>query len=209
MEVQNSSTKDKVLHLLKKETSMTVNDLKDRLNITHMAVRKHLTVLENNGFVCSRENKQALGRPTQIYYLTEKGEKFFPKNYEGLSLEFLHDINELYGSTAIEQLFKKREQRLTEEYSKRMDHKTNEEKISELVSIQNEKGYMATAMKTADSSYELTEYNCPILAVAHSYKTACHCETQLLKTVLETEKIKRVNCKTDGNEHCKFQIHFN
>ncbi|MDQ0268338.1 helix-turn-helix transcriptional regulator [Cytobacillus purgationiresistens] len=208
MEVQINSTKDKVLHLLKKESSMTVNDLRDRLKITHMAVRKHLTALENIGFVCSKESKQSIGRPIQIYFLTEKGEKFFPKNYEGISLEFLQDIKEMYGNSAVDALFKKREERLTVEYSERLADKTSEEKIAELVKIQNEKGYMADVDQVDEQTYELTEYNCPILTVASSYKTACHCETQMLKSVLDTDQVNRVNCKTEGNDHCKFQIQF-
>ncbi|MED1604620.1 transcriptional regulator [Cytobacillus kochii] len=209
MEFHAETTKDKVLFLLKKESSMSVNDLKERLNISHMAVRKHLTGLENSGLIASIETKQALGRPTQFYYLTSKGEHSFPKNYEGLSLEFLNDIEELYGSEAIENLFMKREKRLVEEYENRLLEQAPDMKMQTLLNIQNEKGYMAYLSKTGTDEYELTEFNCPILSIAQSYKTACHCETQLFKQALNTNQVHRVRCKTEGHDHCQFKIKFN
>ncbi|OFD69847.1 helix-turn-helix transcriptional regulator [Bacillus mycoides] len=208
MDVTRKSTKDRILDFLKKEVSLTVNDLTDRLDITHMAVRKHLTILEKDGLIKSNEIKQSMGRPLQIYSLTEKGERLFPKNYEGISVEFLHDIKDLHGEESIHYLFKKREQRLTKEYSSRTAHKSTHEKMNELVKIQNEKGYMANLSQIDENTYELVEYNCPILAVANDFKTACSCETQMFKNVLETNKVNRICCQTEGNAFCKFLVKF-
>ena len=67
---------------------------------------------------------------------------------------------------------------------------------------------MANISQIEPNTYELIEYNCPILAVAHEYNVACSCETQMLKNVLKTDRIKTNNCKTDGDHHCKFLIQF-
>jgi predicted ArsR family transcriptional regulator len=209
MEFAIMSTKDKILHLLKKEVSLSVNALTDCLEITHMAVRKHLNSLEKDGLIRSQEVKQPMGRPLQTYLLTEKGESLFPKNYEGITIEFLHDIKDLYGEDAVNALFEKRELRLTNEYSEKMKSaKSNPIKINELVKIQNEKGYMADISEIDPNTYELVERNCPILTVAHQFKVACSCETELLKKVLKTDDVKRTTCKTDGDDHCKFLIKF-
>ncbi|WP_043931652.1 helix-turn-helix transcriptional regulator [Bacillus sp. EB01] len=202
------STKDRILELLKKEASMTVAHLTGQLNITHMAVRKHLNGLESDGLIQSQDFKQPMGRPLQIYTLTTKGESLFPKNYEGITLEFLQDIQAMYGENAVEDLFKKREERLTREYLVRLADKSNPEKIRELVSIQNEKGYMAAGVQVDEHTYELFEYNCPILAVANQHKEACRCETRMLRNALNTEDIQRVSCKTESDDHCKFRIKF-
>lgn len=208
MEKAKKTTKDKILDLLKKETTLTVNDLTNHLNITHMAVRKHLHILEKDALIQSNEIKQQMGRPLQVYSLTEKGERLFPKNYERLTVGFLHDIKELYGEESIQCLFEKREKRLTEEYSSRMGQKSNSEKVDEIAKIQNEKGYMANISQIDEHTYELVEYNCPILAVAEEFKIACRCETQMLKNVLKTDEVNRISCKTDGDDHCKFLIKF-
>lgn len=201
------NTRNLILNLLKKEVSMTVNDLTDRLNITHMAVRKHLSSLEEEESIKSVSVKQPMGRPLQFYSLTKQGELLFPKNYEGLSIEFLKDIKELHGEESIQLLFSKREKRLTEEYRLKTQQKSMADKIHEISRIQNEKGYMASVTKINDHSYELVEYNCPIFAVANEFKVACHCETEMFKNILETDQVRRVCCKTEGDDHCKFLFH--
>lgn len=207
--IQNTTTKDKILHLLKKEQSMTVNELTDKLGITHMAVRKHLLSLEKEGFISSKEVKQPMGRPLQTYSLSDKSEQYFPKNYEGISLEFLHDIKDIHGEESIELLFKKRETRLIKEYSNKITNKTTPaEKVNELVKLQNEKGYMADVSKIDDDTFELTEYNCPILSVAKEFKMACRCETSMFKDVLGVNQVNRTCCRTEGDNHCKFIIKF-
>ncbi|GGP10719.1 helix-turn-helix transcriptional regulator [Oceanobacillus neutriphilus] len=209
MNITQKTTKDKILDYLKKERSLTVSDLTDLLDMTHMAIRKHLNILERDGLIISKEVKQPVGRPSQMYSLTERGERLFPKNYEGISVEFLHDIKEMYGEEAIRTLFKRREQRLTKEYIKRIEQKSNHDKINELSKIQTEKGYMTNLSQIDENSYELIEYNCPILAVASDFKAACTCETQMFKNVLETDNVKRVCCKSDGDNYCKFMVDFN
>ena len=202
------NTRNLILELLKKEVSLSVNVLTERLNLSHMAVRKHLVILENSGLIKSTEMKQSMGRPLQVYSLTDKGDHVFPKNYEGITLEFLRDIEEIHGEESIQLLFEKRENRLTQEYKNRMHKKTNSEKVEEIVKIQNEKGYMASTSKLDDETFELIEYNCPIYSVAQEFTSACRCETDMFKNVLETEHVRRVSCKTDGDHQCKFQIRF-
>jgi len=208
MDTQQKTTKDKILHLLKKEAFLTVNDLTERLDITHMAVRKHLAGLEKDGMILSKETKQAMGRPLQVYFLSDKAENFFPKNYEGLSIEFLHDIQALYGEDSIQQLFTKREERLIQEYSTRMHGKDPLEKVNEMAKIQNEKGYMAELFQIDEHTYELLEYNCPLLEIAKEFKIACRCETAMLQKVLETDNVQRSCCRTDGDSYCKFVVQF-
>lgn len=201
---QTNNTKDLIMNLLKKETTLAVNDLTDRLNITHMAVRKHLSVLERDELIKSQEMKKPMGRPLQVYSLTQKGERLFPEIYEEISVEFLKDIQELHGEESIQHLFRKREQRLSEEYKKKIQHKPITEKVNEIAKLQNEKGYMASVNRLGEHSFELVEYNCPIYSIAKEFKIACQCETNMFKDVLELDKVERFNCKTEGDDHCRF-----
>nr|WP_328701113.1 metalloregulator ArsR/SmtB family transcription factor [Aquibacillus kalidii] len=203
------TTKDRILEILKKRVRVKVSELTEHLEITDMAVRKHLSIMEKDGLIQAKEIKLPMGRPTQMYSLSEKGERLFPKNYEGLSVEFMKEIRDLHGDESIVQLFQNRERRLSKEYSIRMEKRSSTEKIKEMAAIQNEKGYMADLIQIDKSTFELIEYNCPIMAVAKEFKVACHCETSMFKTVLNTDHVKRTSCKTEGNDHCKFLIKVN
>ena len=122
-----------------------------------MAVRKHLNHLEKDGLIKSYEKKQPLGRPLTTLFLSKKGERLFPKNYEGITIEFLQDLKDLYGQESITALFEKREHRLTNEYSlQKWSINQIPDKMKELVTIQNEKGYMATYRKLIQTHMNLS-----------------------------------------------------
>lgn len=202
------STKDKILELLKKEPNKTVSELAQSLDITEMAVRKHLNVLERDSFLIINEVRQPMGRPLQVYSLSPKAEELFPKSYENMTVEFLQDLKELHGEEIIDVLLEKRSERLKNNYLPYMQNKKYEEKIEELKNIQNSKGYMADLTKLNNETFELIEHNCPILAVAQEFKKACACETEMFKKVLGTENVKRTTCRADNGDHCRFIVKF-
>lgn len=200
------STKEKILELLKKETNLTVSELSNHLGITEMAVRKHLNTLERDSLLAINEVRKPMGRPIQVYSLSSKADELFPNSYETLTIEFLKDLEELHGEDIIDFLLEKRSERQKNSYLPKMKDKNFEEKVEELKKIQLSKGYMAGVKKINDETYELIEYNCPIFTVAKEYKQACNCETNMFKKVLGTEQVKRVTCKTDNEDHCRFLI---
>jgi predicted ArsR family transcriptional regulator len=200
------STKDKILELLKKETNLTVSELSKCLGITEMAVRKHLTVLERDSLLTITEVRQPMGRPLQVFSLSSQADELFPNSYETLAIEFLQDLQELHGEEIIDTLLEKRSERQKNNYLPQMQNKNFGEKVHKLKEIQLKKGYMAELNKLNDDTYELIEYNCPIFTVAKQYKMACTCETNMFKNVLGTQHVKRVTCKTDDEDHCRFLI---
>ncbi|MBE1553060.1 helix-turn-helix transcriptional regulator [Sporosarcina limicola] len=204
------TTKEKLLNLLKKETKMTVNQLAQALNVTEMAVRKHLNILERDSFIHIVEVKQPLGRPVQVFSLTPQADVLFPKSYDNLTVDFLSDLQAIQGNDIIHHLFEKRSKRLANKYSPYMKNKiSNEEIVETLKNIQIDKGYMADVIKIDDNQFELIEHNCPIFEVAKNFKQACNCETNMFKEVLNTNNVRRTSCKADGEDHCHFLINFN
>lgn len=202
------SSKDKILELLKKQVELSVSQLAKELNLTHIAVRKQVNLLLKDGFINYREEKQEMGRPIQLFSVSVKGERLFPKNYEGMTVDFLNDIQDLHGDESVRYLFKKREHRLTDNYYKRLVGKSAVDKMEELADIQNEKGYMADVKQINENTFELVEHNCPVFEVAKQYKAACTCETAMFKNVLGTEQVDRVTCQSDGDSHCRFIMSF-
>ncbi|HHY71781.1 MAG TPA: transcriptional regulator [Bacillus bacterium] len=206
MASNTSSTRDEILTMLKMNKRMTVTEMANQLQITEMAVRRHLNTLEKDRYVETILVRQAMGRPLNIYQLSEAGEELFPRNYKNIILEFIADIEELSGQEMVDQLFERRKNRMKEALIKRLDHKPLEERLEQLVQIQNDNGYMANLEKNEDGSFQLSEHNCPISLVANKYNAACHRELELFKEVLGTDKIIRHSCISDGDGACQYHI---
>ncbi|WP_163580955.1 helix-turn-helix transcriptional regulator [Gracilibacillus saliphilus] len=205
--VKEQSTRAMILELLKKNQSLSVNGISNFLNITEMAIRKHLIKLESEKLITSRTVRQPMGRPVIYYSLTTAGENVFPKSYDLLTMEFLRDIEDTIGMEAIDQLFERREERLRQKYRRRIFIEDPiAERVKALVKVQSDNGYMSEFHEEDNDKLSFAQYNCPIAAIADKYDKPCDCELNLFKSVLGTEKVKRVECIAKGGTACKYVV---
>ncbi len=208
--LQLSSTRQHILHILKTEGPQSAADLTKKLNITNMAVRRHLNTLEKDGFIESQTMRQTMGRPTAVYRLSETAEDLFPKKYHLLMSDLLNELVHAAGEDMIDVLFERRKHTLTNKYQAKMEGKSLREKVAALADIQNENGYMAEwkcrkSGSSAREEYAIIEHNCPIARIAAEYKQACRCELELFETLLDAD-VTRTSCIADGEHQCTYLI---
>ncbi|MBU8906567.1 helix-turn-helix transcriptional regulator [Desertibacillus haloalkaliphilus] len=204
---ETPTTKDQILNLLKKHKQLTVADLARQLDITEMAVRRHLNTLQKDSIVSTSLVRQAMGRPTNVYYLTAEGQELFPRNYANVTIDFLKDIEQLGGNDMIDELFARRKERMKAQYEDLIKDSTFEHRLDALAKVQNDHGYMVEWEKEGDGTYVFKEYNCPISQIAKEYPVACACEQELFQEILGTEEIECEACMAiDDVPHCFYKI---
>jgi predicted ArsR family transcriptional regulator len=202
---EGTSTRDQILHMLKVKGSLSVSDMAVELGITEMAVRRHLNTLERDNLIKSTLVRQAMGRPTNVYSLSQEADELFPRNYSHLTLDFLRDLKEMDGLGKVEMLFRRRENRLEEVYRNHMKGDL-QQRVATLAELQNEKGYMVEWDKDEETgSYRIKEYNCPISQVAREFNQACTCELSLFRRVLQAD-VEQTSCMAKGGDKCVFEI---
>jgi DeoR family transcriptional regulator, suf operon transcriptional repressor len=206
MDHKSSSTKHEIVKMLKIQKRLTVSEMAKQLGITEMAVRRHLNTLERDKLVRTTLVRQAMGRPMNVYELSEKGEELFPQNYKQIALDFLKDIESVAGHDIVEKLFQNRKDRIKQMYEEHFANKSFDEKMVELAHIQNEHGYMTELEKDEDGTYHLIEHHCPIAEVAKDYQVACDCELQLFQQLLGTPKVTSQACMAKGDDFCHYEI---
>ncbi|MDO7906046.1 transcriptional regulator [Paenibacillus sp. JX-17] len=199
------STRQLLMTLLKTKGPIAVSRLAAELGITEMGVRRHLNQMEKDGYIETTVVRQAMGRPTFLYALTEHGHEQFPRNYSHLLLELLEELDDSQGSQAVHQLFDGRKHKMLDRYGPKMEGRDLSERVAELTSIQHAGGYMAHWEQEKDGSYTLYEYNCPINEVARRYQHACACEQSLFQELLQAE-VTRTECLALGGSCCKYRI---
>jgi len=89
------STRQAILDYLRVHREATVRDLSRVLELTTTGVRQHMDVLERGGLVTFRDVKGRVGRPAQMYRLTDDGEALYPKSYECLAIAVLDAAREV------------------------------------------------------------------------------------------------------------------
>src|SRR5579885_1251229 len=117
------NTQEAILLYLKKESEMTVQALCEVLNITAMAVRRHLQVLQNDGLVESRIVRQSRGRPTYKYRLSNKAESLFPSGFQSLAMDLLDAVYEQSGHKGVMELLSFRNRKRMIRLRQRVENK--------------------------------------------------------------------------------------
>ena len=200
----DSPPRREILRLIRFKGGLTAQQLADELSITSMGVRRYLTTLERDGLVRVQSKRQAAGRPTYIYRLTEAGYDTFPNNYHVLATQLLNAVRVREGETKVEDLFAERMDQLVAQYEPRMRGKDLGERVAELAKIQDENGYMAIWEK-ADGGYHLKEQNCAIYRVACRFQAACQYEIELFRRLLKAN-IVRVEHQIKGDLACTYFV---
>ena len=208
---QDVSTRKTLLTMLKTSGPLSVGEMAKRLGITEMAVRRHLQTMERDGLVSTTLVRQAMGRPSHVYSLTEQAEFHFPKNYHGLTLDLLEELTTGAEDqdAVVAGLFERRKNKLVRRYEERVSAPGLQGKVQALASIQEENGYMA-AWGTVEGSndFVIDEFNCPISQVANRYQHACQSELELFQELLGAD-VERVECLAKDGKRCRYLIRDN
>lgn len=203
---EDTSTRREIINILRTVGPLTVGELGERLGITHVAVRRHLTSLERDGLVSSVQERLPMGRPTRVYSLTEAADSLFPKKYGAFTLELLDFMGE-QGESMVENFFASRGQAMVEKYGAEVGAGASlEERVARLTEVQQANGYLAEFEKGNSEVLILKEFNCPVHQVSKKYPHACHHELEFFKTVLGTDQVERVECIAKGGQCCRYTI---
>jgi predicted ArsR family transcriptional regulator len=168
-----------LLDLLKIHGPSNIPSLAKLRGVSLNAVRQQLNMLQREGLVEVRFEKRKVGRPTQVFALTEKADALFPQAYGPLALTLLRQLKEMDGDKKVDQIFDRRTKSLIATYKKRLAGMSLGDKWQELARIRAEEGYMARV-----EGKGLTEHHCPIAAIAKEFPQVCLFEKKLFEAVL-------------------------
>ncbi|MEM7344438.1 MAG: metalloregulator ArsR/SmtB family transcription factor [Chloroflexota bacterium] len=203
---QMPATRRKILNLLKEHEALTADELAEALSISSVAIRRHLTKLESDRLVTYKEIQRGMGRPSFVYELGEAAVNFFPRRYEELALSTLETIKDMYGNEALDAIFEKQSEHTIEQYQRRIDGESLEERLDQLTKLREGDGYMSSWEKSNEQDiFILREMNCPIIHVAEECESACSCDQVILENVLDAD-VTRISHMAIGDGSCAYTV---
>jgi predicted ArsR family transcriptional regulator len=206
MERHHGNTRRTIIESLKRQDGLTANDLAQMLDITSMAVRKHLAQLEGEELIVATVERRPVGRPVNRFHLTEAAEQLFPNTSDRLTVELLTDLRVLTGEETVDRLFERRTDRLAEELSAAMAGKSLEDRLETLKEHLDKNGYLATWEQTPEGDYLLKEFHCAVSSVAHTFTQPCVSELDLFRRLLPGAAVTREHHMTEGEHLCCYRI---
>ena len=203
------SGRDRVLFQLKTHGPQTAARLGKRLDITAMAVRQHLSVLQGEGLVDFTDERRKVGRPARVWQLTPKANDRFPDSHAELAVEMFQAIQGAFGAEGLERLTAERTRKQVESYRARMPSRelSLEEPVAALARIRREEGYMAECRRARNGTIELVENHCAISKAAQFCPQLCGSELTLFREVLgDRFTVERIEHMLTGDRRCAYRI---
>jgi predicted ArsR family transcriptional regulator len=177
-------TRAEIVTALRDEGERTVTQLAEHLGISEVATRRHLSVLEDEGFVTSHTVKQAArGRPASWYDLTEDAQALFPHRYDRLASEVLDFLTEEHGRAGLRAFLRWRLEREEAELRRSVTAEDLHERLGQLADALSEAGF-AAEVEPGPGGFTLVQNHCTIADVAKEHPEVCAYEAAAFSKVL-------------------------
>jgi predicted ArsR family transcriptional regulator len=202
-----ANASDRLLGVIKRRGPQRVADLAAALGITAEAARQQVARLAADGLLVADTERRGVGRPTQIWRLTEAGHARFPDTHAELTLRLIDAVRAELGEVALERLIRVREIETLQAYRQALVGATTlASKLARLSKIRSREGYMAEFQQDADG-FLLLENHCPICAAATACQGFCRAELEIFRAVLGPGvAIERTEHIPAGARRCVYRI---
>ncbi|CBY29504.1 TPA: helix-turn-helix transcriptional regulator [Yersinia enterocolitica] len=203
---QPQSVAERLLLLLKTRGPLQAKDAGKILGTTGEAARQQFVKLANDGLVVAAAQAKGVGRPIQLWQLTEAGNARFPDAHSELAVQLLRMVRTKLGEEALNLLIDTREQETRELYCQAMEGvQSIDERVKRLVAIRSQEGYMAEYQTQTDGSILLIENHCPICAAATSCQGFCRAELEVFREALQAP-VERTEHILSGSRRCVYRV---
>ncbi len=203
--LQMQSTRQQILEYLLRQGRATVKELGNLLGLTSTGIRQHLTVLERDGLVDSREERGRVGRPTLVYSLTEKADALFPKTYDALATVLLEEVRSSQGNERLHELLHKVAVRMASPYSDRVQGKPLPDRVQETARIMEEQGCLVELREAEGDDYYIDEFTCPFPKVAQQDRAVCALHVDFVR-ILTGSDTRLTQSLLRGERACSYRI---
>lgn len=198
---------DRFLVLLKTRGPQTVADLGSAAGVTGEAARQQLGRLAADGLVVATSEPRGVGRPAQVWSLTEAGHARFPDAHSEVTVQLIRAIRTQFGEGALEQLMEARTTESKVIYTEALAGATDlGKRVARLAEVRTREGYMAE-VQADGSDYLLIENHCPICVAATACQGFCRAELETFRAVLGPNAVvERTEHIVQGDRRCVYRV---
>lgn len=200
-----------ILEILKELGGATVAELAERLDMAPVSVRHHLDILQGDNLIkIGRiERTGSVGRPQQIYQLTDEAAELFPKNFALLAAGMVRQLKQLLPPDQVEAVFASLAAEMAAEANLDvLEALPLTERLDQVVAFLTARGYLARwepCTKGGDVHFVLYKHNCPYAGLSGEHRELCQMD-QLLIDRLVGVHCDRTASVANRDRCCTYQV---
>src|ERR1700737_357364 len=176
-----------ILNSLKRTRGKSVNELVEKMKMSYMGIKQHCITLQRDGYLDTWRRPQRMGRPEMVYRLTRRSHDLFQTDSNGLTLELLKSVREIYGPNAAEKLLYSIFEKKTAALKAKAKGETLAERAKWLAKECDGGGYMAQFLPAEkEAGPQILECHSPMMNLLERYPILGRLEQDMFEAVLDT-----------------------
>lgn len=197
-----------ILNILKERSHATVAELAEALTMPPVSVRHHLDVLQGDNLI--RVDRYArrggVGRPQQVYTLTDEAVHHFPNNFAALAGTLARQIKQMLPADQVESAFRNMAIELACECPAPAPEETLECRLQRVTAFLSARGYLARWERDdLQQSYILQKYNCPYAGITTEHTELCLMDQALIERLLGCNSERTLSIQR-GEFCCSYRV---
>ena len=201
---QFGDTQQRLLRqLLLSREGAGVEELCERLHVTHNAVRQHLTTLTVRGLVERIQPRSTGGRPQARYALTAEGRELFPRNYGAIAAALISQLHARLGENEIGALLQELGSTVAATQAP-LQADGGEALARALAQRLDALGYEAVPARHGDD-WQVEAFNCVFHGLARQHPQVCKFDLAYMEAATG-RRIHHMECIVRGGQVCRFKI---
>ena len=189
--------------LLQARDGLGVEELCERLRVTHNAVRQHLNRLGAQGLVQRVAPMPTGGRPQARYALTREGRELFPRNYGAIAAALVAQLQLKIGDDAVGAMLQELGATVAATQPQLQDE-GNEAMARALAERLDALGYEAVPARHGDD-WQVEAFNCVFHGLARRHHEVCGFDIAYMEGVTG-RRIHHMECIVRGGHVCRFRL---
>ena len=201
---QFGDTQQRLLRqLLLSREGAGVEELCERLHVTHNAVRQHLTTLTVRGLVERIQPRSTGGRPQARYALTAEGRELFPRNYGAIAAALISQLHARLGENEIGALLQELGSTVAATQAP-LQADGGEALARALAQRLDALGYEAVPARHGDD-WQVEAFNCVFHGLARQHPQVCKFDLAYMEQATG-RRVHHMECIVRGGNVCRFRI---
>ena len=201
---QFGDTQQRLLRqLLLSREGAGVEELCERLHVTHNAVRQHLTTLTVRGLVERIQPRSTGGRPQARYALTAEGRELFPRNYGAIAAALISQLHARLGENEIGALLQELGSTVAATQAP-LQADGGEALARALAQRLDALGYEAVPARHGDD-WQVEAFNCVFHGLARQHPQVCKFDLAYMEAATG-RRVHHMECIVRGGHVCRFKL---
>ncbi len=203
------AVRKQILDILNEEGGATVAELAAQIEMAPVSVRHHLDLLQGDDLIRVDRVKRrgSVGRPRQVYVLTQNADAHFPDNFAALATGLMRQMKAALPTEHVSRALRTMAHEMASDFDGSTEDGTREasaQQMPRIADFLSERGYQARVEPT-EGGYLVHKHNCPYRGVSAEHRELCQMDGMLINK-LTGQSCEHTQSMVDGAACCTYFV---